>query len=135
MSAFTEARFEPTGYKANGRSVFRAVGGFRFYIGYVGSPLYITVPDGFMTDGPSAPVWLLNLLPKSWLQALVKPSCVHDFLREDPRFDKFDGDVQFLAAMRAAKVPKPLMFFAFIFVLTNQSRAQRNPSLWTNTNG
>ncbi len=130
MSAFTEARFEPTGDRVNGRPIFRAVGGFRFYVGYVGSSLHVDVPDGFLTDGPSAPKWALRLLPQSWAHSLVKPSCVHDLLREDPRFDKFDGDVQFLCAMKAAGVPAPLMWVAFIVVLFNKSRGQRNPAHW-----
>ena len=131
MSAYTEASLEPAGYKANGRAIFRAVGGFRFYVGYLGSSIHIDVPDGFLTDGPSAPEWALRLLPKFWAQSLAKPSCVHDLLREDPHFDKFDGDVQFLCAMKAAKVPAPLMWVAFFLVLSNGSRAQRNPALWS----
>jgi hypothetical protein len=130
MSAFTAARFEPTGDRVNGRAIFRVTDGFRFYIGYVGSSLHVDVPAGFLTDGPSAPVWLLRLLPAPWLHRLIKPSCVHDLLREDPRFDKFDGDVQFLAAMKAAGVPWPIMAVAFALVLSNSSRAQRNPALW-----
>lgn len=51
MSAFTDARLEPTGERVNGRAIFRAVGGLRFYVGHIGSSLYVDVPDGFLTNG------------------------------------------------------------------------------------
>lgn len=130
MSAFTDARFEPTGDRVNGRAIFRAVGGFRFYVGYVGSSLHVDIPDGFLTDGVSAPVWVLKLLPIKVLHAMAKPACVHDLLREDLRFSKFDGDVQFLVAMKTAKVPWPIMWAAFFLVLGNNNRSIRNSSLW-----
>lgn len=124
MSSFTEATFTDTGKKRRGRRVFRIDEGMRFYIGFVGSTLWVDVPAGFETDGPSAPAWAIRLLPSGWARTLAKPSAVHDCLREDLRYAKIDGDAIFLTAMKANDTPVLLRILAFVLVRLNHSRAR-----------
>lgn len=120
MSSFTEARIEEIDRRAGVRR-YRAVDGFRFYIGFVGSSLWIDIPAGFEAD-VSAKAWLLRLLPRGWARTLVKPAFVHDKLRSDPRFSLIESDAIFLTAMEANKTPPLLREVAFILVRFNRNR-------------
>ena len=119
MSSFTEARFEPTGERRQGRKLYRVVGGFDFDIGYLGSGLRVRVPAGFLTDGPSIPIAFRWALPTN---RMVKASAVHDMLREDRRFSKLEGDAIFLTAMQVEGTPAWLREIAFLAVRLNGSR-------------
>ncbi len=119
MSAFTEATFSPTGESREGRRLYRIEEGFRFDIGYEGSGLSVSVPAGFVSDGPSVPVWLSRLLP---VRKMVKACAVHDMLREDLRFSKLEGDAIFLTAMAAEGTPFLMRELAFLAVRINNSR-------------
>ena len=121
MSSFTEATFLEVAPKHPRRRAFRAVGGFRFYVGFVGSTLWVDVPDGHVFD-ISADDWLLRLLPTGWVQTLRGPAAVHDLLRQDLRYAKLDGDAVFLTAMGAAGTPWPLRALAFVLARFNRSR-------------
>lgn len=121
MSSFTEATAIDTGERRNGRKLFRYAEGFRFDIGYLGSGLSVTVPPGFVTDGPTVPAWLARILP---MHTIAKSAAVHDLLREDLRFSKLEGDAVFLTAMAAEGAPVWLRELAFVAVRLNQSRAR-----------
>lgn len=123
MSSFTEARYTEVEPRRKGVRSYRADGGFRFYIGYIGSPQPVEVPDGAIFD-ISFSAWLLRILPSGWARCLILPAAIHDLLRVDLRYDKFDGDALFLTAMRATRTPWPLMWVAFIGVLFNRSRTR-----------
>ncbi len=121
VSSFTDATFEPTGERRAGRALYRIVEGMRFDIGFLGSGLSVWVPPGFVTDGPSVPVWLRWALP---VGRMIKAAAVHDCLREDLRFSKLEGDAIFLTAMRAERTPVWLRELAFVAVRLNGSRAR-----------
>lgn len=119
MSSFTRAVFEPTGRTLNGRAVFKAVGGFHYDIGFIGSGLQVVIPDGFETDGPSVPFWALPFFP---VGSMVRSAAVHDVLRADQRFTSLEADALFLAAMQAERTPRWARELAFFFVRLNRSR-------------
>ena len=119
MSSFTKADFEYTGQKRGGRKLYRVLDGFVYDIGYLGSGLSISVPAGFVTDGPSMPVWLGFMLPT---KRMTKSACIHDMMRQDLRYSKTEGDALFLTAMLVEKTPWWLRELAFIAVRLNNSR-------------
>jgi hypothetical protein len=119
MSSFTKALLEPTGKTYNGRAIYRVAGEFTYDIGFVGSGLQVTVPQGFETDGPSVPSWLLWLIP---VGQFVRAAAVHDCLREDLRFGKMDGDGIFLSALAAEGVSGWRRLAIFLGVYFNSSR-------------
>lgn len=127
MSSFTEATFEETGKKIGGRKVYRIKGrdgmGLRYYIGFEGSGQSVHVPEGFLTDGPSAPPFLRWLLP---VGKMVKAAAVHDMLREDDRYSLIECDAIFLMAMQAEGTPALWREAAFAAVRTNSSRTKHN---------
>ena len=134
MSSFTEASFEAV-YLADGssklrggRQVYKIRGadgaGLRWDVGYLGSGLGVHVPEGFETDGPSAPLWLLPLLP---VRRMVKASAVHDMLREDVRWTKLETDAIFLMAMETEGTPLWARVLAYKAVRLNRSRTGHQP--------
>jgi len=127
VSSFTGLTFveRPDIPKTHGRP-FYAVAAFRWYIGFPGSTMWIDIPDGFLTDLVSANHRFLRILPKSWARSLIGPSIVHDRMREDLRFSKLRGDLEFLDAMDVNGTPGPLKWAAFAMVLANNSREQHN---------
>lgn len=132
MSSFTSAAWEPTTLPASdGNAIFAIRGaegkGFVFWIGFEGSTLFIHVPEGFLTDGPSIPSIVRWLVPKSAIKAAMKAAAVHDKLCEDPRFDRPTADAVFLMAMYAEKTPAVWREVFFNAVRTNGSKARRNP--------
>lgn len=131
MSSFTAAAWEPTGEKDEGRPLYAIRGaegdGFDFYIGYKGSSLWVHVPEGFLTDGPSIPSIVRWAIPKSVIQATLKSAAVHDLLCEDPRFERHEADAIFLTAMYAEGTPSFWREVFFQAVRTNKSKARRNP--------
>lgn len=130
MSSFTKATWEPTGRKDDGREIYRILGnpgpGFLFYIGYEGSTLYVHVPEGFLTDGPSIPSVVRWMVPKAAIRQAMKSAAVHDLLCEDPRFDRETADAIFLTAMDAEGTPAFWREVFFRTVRYNKSKAQRN---------
>lgn len=131
MSSFSDARWVPTELKEGGRTIYAIRGadgdGFRFYIGFKGSTLYVHVPEGFLTDGPSIPGVVRWMIPKSVIERTLKSSAVHDLLCEDPRFDRLTADAVFLTAMKAEGTPAFWREVFFRAVRTNKSKARRNP--------
>lgn len=133
MSSFTEASFEavyrPDGSPKlrGGRQVYKIRGvdgqGLRWDVGYLGSGFSVQVPEGFETDGPSAPVLLLPFLP---VTRMVKASAVHDMLREDVRWTKLETDAIFLMAMETEGTPLWARVLAYRAVRLNGSRAPHN---------
>lgn len=131
MSSFTRARFVAVpGKKREGRQVYRIEGdgeyGFTFYIGYEGSTLWVHVPEGFETDGPSIPAWARPTIPKSAVERAMKSAAVHDLLREDPRFSAADADAVFWAAMTAENTPSFWRWVFFNAVISNGSKERHN---------
>lgn len=122
MSSFTAAQYVEVEPRRRGVRSYRALGGFRFYIGFVGSTLWLDIEDGEIFD-VSFSAWLLRILPSGWARCLILPAAVHDKLRADLRHPKIDGDAAFLVAMNATRTPWPLMWVAFIGVLLNRSRS------------
>lgn len=133
MSSFTEATFEKVVLAngkpklRNGRQVYAIRGsngnGFYYDIGKLGSGLRVHVPEGFETDGPSAPALILWAMPT---KHMVKSAAIHDMLREDLSFTLLECDVIFLAAMEAEKTPVVWRELAFAAVRTNTSRTKHN---------
>ncbi len=119
MSSFTNAVFEPTGVKRDGRHTFVLAQTFQFDIGYLGSGLTVVVKKGFISDGPSAPKWLLRFIP---FETMIKSCAIHDMLREDLRFSKTEGDAIFLTAMCAEGTPAWLREISYLVVRLNGSR-------------
>ncbi|WP_404402569.1 DUF1353 domain-containing protein [Pelagibacterium halotolerans] len=78
----------------------------RYQVGFMGSKVTITVPDGFMTDLASIPRLLWSLLPPhdpDYAAAAV----LHDYLYvwKDGAFTRVVADAIFYEAMRILGVP------------------------------
>lgn len=135
MSSFTEATFKkvylPDGSpkRRGGRQVYAIRGadgqGMRYDIGFLGSGMSVHVPEGFETDGPSAPIWVIPFMP---IGRMIKASAVHDMLREDARFTLLETDLVFLAAMETEGTPVVVRWAAFNAVRLNRSRTQHQPA-------
>lgn len=129
MSSFTKATWRMLDWRDSRDVQLYEVSGLRFDIGYLGSGLSVTVPDGFVTDGPSIPKlvkWLLGKLSRkllAWLVAtLITPSAIHDMMRQDRRFSKLTTDTTMLLAMECNRTPVVLRWLVFFLVMQNRSR-------------
>lgn len=142
MSSFTRAVMVaiPDAY-TDGRQLFVAVDGYRWYLGFVGSGRWVDVPAGFITDRVSfPPKWLRDILTTfmpplwTWLQAILETMAtaagVHDRMREDAKeFSLIESDATFLMCMECAKVWPPAREIAFLAVRNNKSRTSRQEAL------
>ncbi|AKU43566.1 tail protein [Caulobacter phage Seuss] len=109
MSSFTEAtvtkldvRTPPVFLWFGSRPYYRINEGFRYYIGHVGSNVFVDVPAGFITDFVSAP-WLVD-----WIfdrKRAAKSAAVHDRCREDESLSLLEGNCFFHMAMETEKTP------------------------------
>lgn len=138
MSSFTRAEFLETEKRRDGRVVYKLInGGFQYDIGYLGSGLSVHVPEGFETDGPSIPGWLLTIcrLLEKILPSLVQikkmmnSAAVHDKLREDLRFKLLETDMIFHMAMKAEGTPKIQREVSALLVRFNKSRVSYQETL------
>lgn len=96
MSSFTRAIVEPTGRTVYGRVEFRVVAEFTYEVGYLGSGWKITVPEGFIFDGPSVPFYAL---PFSDVGKMFKSSAIHDWLIADGKHPRELCDLIFKEAL------------------------------------
>ncbi|QBJ02942.1 tail assembly chaperone [Pseudomonas phage Psa21] len=86
MSTFTrftadeQLTFDKEASRILGKTYYRVIPGFRYYIGQENSDKYVDIPTGFLTDGASVPFifqWLISPLGE-YSQATT----LHDYLCE-----------------------------------------------------
>lgn len=130
MSSFTEAKVTKTDRRTPnvfgrwGSRAYYRVEGLRYYIGYVGSSLWVEIEDNFETDFASVP-WLLH-----WVfdrKRAAKSAAVHDKLREDERFSLLETNDIFHMAMEAEGTPWLQREIYAFFVRFNTSRVNHQP--------
>ena len=86
MSTFTrftakeQLVFDQNASEILGKTYYRVIPGFRYYIGHEDSDKYVDVPTGFLTDGASVPFFLQWLIPP--LGEYSHATTLHDFLCE-----------------------------------------------------
>lgn len=81
MSSFTEPLLlEAMPEEREGRGLFRVYKAFAYDIGYEGSGITVTVPEGYVTDLCSVPWFARPFLPLSG--KVAKPALLHDWLLE-----------------------------------------------------
>lgn len=97
---FTQGDFWPTGETVNGRAKFCVTTAFRYDDG----TFVVTIPEGFVFDGPSVPFWASPLLD---IGSIFLPSALHDYLYQASSLDKSECDKHFYKAMRAVGVGNP----------------------------
>lgn len=135
MSSFTEAKFERVldaegrHVKRNGRHLWRVVAAFYWELGYLGSGNRITVPKGFITDGPSIPAVVSWLVPRSVKERAMLSACVHDMLREDQRYSLKDTNEIFRMCMIAEGTPAIWREVFYHAVKLNKSRTKHNEEI------
>jgi len=120
VSRFTNATFEATHLYRDGRMLYR-VFGLSFDLGKKGSNLTVTVPDGFVTDGPSVPDWAWPFIPT---ELMVKSAALHDYMRERLFYSKSLGDAVFYEALKVECKHRWLCRLAYLAVALNKSRAR-----------
>lgn len=138
MSSYTKARHEKIGGGLY-RVLAEGPPGMWFYVGDPADNRGVLVPDGFITDGPSLPLWLDAILSlvglRTWVvECLLKASAVHDLMREEQEFSLLEADCYFLIAMSADQknwrgpqlACAVLREAAFLGVRTNRSRLAHN---------
>ena len=76
---------------------------FTYHVGYKESPLYITVPEGFVTDFASIPNPFRGILPQWGIYG--KAAVLHDFLYATQKVSRLEADNLFLEAMCALRTP------------------------------
>lgn len=119
MSSFTRfsapllIQHDPLASAVLGEDYWRVAKSFRYDIGFEGSPRWVTVPAGYLTDGASVPRLAWSIIPPwgSYGQAAV----VHDLLCEyltvvenglPVPITRAEADAIFLEAMTVLKVPE-----------------------------
>lgn len=88
---------------------YRTARPFSFDVGFKGSGLTLTVPEGFATDLASVPRWLWWLFPRDDPR-YAAAAVLHDFLyrwqsASGDQFDRATADAVFLEAMLILGVP------------------------------
>lgn len=96
---FTQGDFWPTGTTLRGRALFCVTKSFT----YSGGGLTVTIPDGFVFDGPSIPFWALPFID---VGAIFLPAALHDYLYQETDWLKEDCDWAFYYALKLSGVPK-----------------------------
>ncbi len=123
MSRFTEARFELTQDRRNGRPVVCMTSPLVYEVGFRGSGWMVTAPAGFCTDLASVPAWTQRFRwGRRLADKLARSAIVHDLLRADRRVDKVTGDLIFFEALGVDRVRLAWRLVALAAVLTNFSR-------------
>jgi len=104
MMAFTDPLHLMPVPRTGKYCVVRAV---RYHIGFFGTNLEITVPEGFLTDLASVPRFLWSLVPPH-SPDYAAAAVLHDYLYEwnNGMFTKVVADGIFYEAMRVLGVPK-----------------------------
>lgn len=97
---FTRGDFWPTGETVHGRAKFCVTTAFTYDDG----DFRVTIPDGFVFDGPSVPFWSAPFLD---IGSLFLPAALHDYLYEVSTLDKHECDKHFYRAMRHVGVGNP----------------------------
>jgi hypothetical protein len=86
MSSFTRFSndgglvFDSNASKKLGKTYYRVLTGFRYYIGHEGSDKYVDVPTRFLTDGASTPWFVWWAVPP--LGEYSQATTLHDYLCE-----------------------------------------------------
>jgi hypothetical protein len=79
VSSFTDPLIlEAMPEELEGRGLFRVHKAFSYDIGYEGSGITVTVPEGFVTDLCSVPAFARPFVPLSG--KVAKPALLHDWL-------------------------------------------------------
>lgn len=95
-----------------GREHWVVTQGFEYYIGETGSTSYVYIPQGYLTDGASAPLWISRIVPP--MGSYGAAAIVHDYLCEyltvqtatgERGITRAQGDAIFYDAMRVLGVP------------------------------
>lgn len=107
-----------------GGNLLRVQADLPWEIGYLGSGNIVTIPKGFLTDGPSVPWWGKPFMPMDHMQ---KPAVLHDFLLTQLEWEKDRVDNEFKIAMKACGVRQPYREIAYLAVHFN--RSERIPFL------
>ena len=97
---FTQGDFWPTGETVDGRARWCVTTSFTYSDG----TFTVTVPDGFVFDGPSVPFWSAPFLD---IGLLFLPAALHDFLYDATGLSKAECDKRFYQAMRIVGVGNP----------------------------
>jgi hypothetical protein len=101
VSSFTAPLIlEAMAEERNGRGLFRVYQSFSYDIGYEGSGITVTVPQGFTTDLCSVPAFARPFMPMSG--KVAKPALLHDWLLELGDEDR--AHLVFAEALRVADV-------------------------------
>lgn len=123
MSRFTEARFDLTEDRRNGRPVVCLTSPLVYEVGFLGSGWMVTAPKGFCTDLASVPRWTQRFRwGRRLADKLARSAIVHDLLRADRRVGKVTGDLIFFEALGVDRVRLAWRLVALLAVLTNFSR-------------
>lgn len=123
MSRFTDARYEVTADRRNGRPVVCLTSPLAYEVGFLGSGWAIEAPVGFSTDLASLPGWTQRFRwGRRLADKLARSAIVHDLLRTDRRVGKVTGDLIFFEAMGVDRVRFAWRLVALAAVLTNQNR-------------
>lgn len=123
MSRFTEARFELTQDRRNGRPVVCLTSPLAYEVGFLGSGWMVTAPAGFCTDLASVPAWTQRFRwGRRLADKLARSAIVHDLLRADRRVGKVTGDFIFFEALGVDRVRLAWRLVALAAVLTNFNR-------------
>lgn len=123
MSRFTEAAFDVTADRRNGRPVVCLTSPLAYEVGYLGSGWAVTAPAGFCTDLASMPAWTQRFRwGRRLADKLARSAIVHDLLRQDRRVGKIKGDLIFCEATGVDRVRLAWRLVAFVAVLFNFNR-------------
>lgn len=110
---------------------------FTYYVGKIGSDMWVTVPAGFLSDGASVPGLVRGLVPR--MGRLSQPAFLHDYLCETYEVSTENGteikqipinrklvDRIFFEALLVSKVPAWRIFV--IKLVLNLHRLIRRPT-------
>lgn len=123
MSRFTDATYDLTEDRHNGRPVVSLTSPLVYEVGFLGSGWMVTAPAGFRTDLASVPTWTQRFRwGRRLADKLARSAIVHDLLRADRRVGKVTGDLIFFEALGVDRVRLAWRLVALLAVLTNSSR-------------
>lgn|GEM_PF-1782168 len=123
MSRFTDAQYEVTPDRRNGRPVVYMTSALTYEVGFLGSGWLLTAQKGFCTDLASIPSWTQRFRwGRRLARKLARSAIVHDLLRQDRRVGKVTGDLIFFEALGVDRVRLAWRLIALAAVLTNFKR-------------
>lgn len=120
MIKFSRIVLEPTDMKRRGLDVFKVANDIDVYLN---SSHFITIPEGFESDGASLPKWTRSKW-KSWGK-YSGPSLLHDYLLLTSKYPKWLIDALFYIALRCCNVPA--LEAAIFWMSVRIRRPKRSP--------